>query len=373
MMLLRIFLACTMLALLVAQSFATVTEIGPFDYPDPSGLKADVSNSHTLDATTDRTAVIFTAPKTGNISAIGYTVRTVTSSQSVDARIETVDGTTGFPSGTLIDSPTNSAYSSQSPVAASTYYEPSLTAAQAVTKGNTYAVVFQFTSTAGTIQMLVMDQGNAGLNLPYGAFNSTGSYAKVTARAVSVVLKYDDGNYYSVGLPPPVGVTGTVSKAYNSGSSPDEYGIRFTPTVTMTVNGWWGGFYMANGGTADVVLYDSDQTTVITKTSLDGDNNGQATTNGYTRGFFESDATLTAGLTYYLVLKPTNTTNVTLMHLTFPNTGIMAMLSGGATTSECYRVDAAGSWNVTGTTVRPWLGFRVTGITQTGGSHVIGQ
>ena len=346
------------------------TNFGPFLWPQTYLTKFDSSTSQTLDAAADRHAIVFSVPKTGNITAVGWATRTVTSSQSVDVRLETIDGTTGYPSGTLIDSPTNQASATRATVASNTYYEETLTAAQAVTMGQVIACVVQFTGTAGTIQTLNLDSLASAVGFPYGVFNTTGTYAKNINRVMNIVLKYDDGSYYEVGCPPPV-ISTTMSVAYNSGSATDEYALKFTPQVPITVSGWWGSIQPATGGTYDIVLYDSDGITALKTVSYDGDNFGGTATSGHLRGYFNGTQILQAGVAYRLALKPTNTTNVTLYYLEFNSSAILGALSGGPNAFQSSRVDA-GSWVDTATTKRPWLGLIVSAIDIGGGSYVIG-
>lgn len=349
-----------LLAGLPIWSWATVVTVTPFLYPFDYRYVGDVSNSNTLDNAADRHALIFKAPATCSATKVGFSTRTVTSSQSVDVRIETVDGTSGDPSGTLIDSPTNQAYGTEATLASNTYYEPTLTAAQSLTAGTTYAVVIQYTSTAGTIQTLNQSIDTSTAEFPYASYNLTGSYAKSASTILNIVL-YCGGAYYELGTMPPLS-SATLSAAYNSGSTPDERGNKITFPVPVKVDGFWAMAGGAAGGTWDFVLYDSDGTTALKTISFDGDQRGNGTTRGKIYVRWGSPISLSANTAYRVVIKPTNTTNVTLYQFTVNSTAILDAYSGGSAAFLTTRVDAAGSWTDTATTTRAMVGLIVTGL-----------
>ena len=326
---------------------------GPILFPYHYNITNDVSNSKILDATTDRVAVVFAIPKTGNLVSIMFSTRTVTTSQSIDMRLETVDATNGNPSGTLYHA--NATASVASPTS-NTVYEPAFTAF-AVTAGDMVAAVIQFTSTAGNLQIHAHNQFFNSVRIPYGVYNLTGSYAKDTSVAMNILLKYDDGLYYEVGVLPPLANLGSaVTVAYNSGSTTNERGIKFQVPAPVRVCGAWLNAYGATGGTYDVVLYDSDGSTVVTSVSFDGDIQAGSNGAGYIYVRFNTTKVLTINTYYRLTLKPTNTTNVTLTEYTFSSTAHMDAVSGG---SNFHRtVKTSGSW-VDTTTVRSWIGLVV--------------
>ena len=63
--------------------------------------------SNLMDANGEKVANVFVATKTGNISKIYVRFGTVTTPQDVDIRVESVDLTTGSPSGNLLAANTN--------------------------------------------------------------------------------------------------------------------------------------------------------------------------------------------------------------------------------------------------------------------------
>lgn len=330
----------------------SLVSITSFIYPYHYNVIRDNSNSTTLDNAADRIAVVFSIPKTGNVTAVGWTTTTVTSSQSIDTRIETIDAATGHPSGTLYHA---NATVAQATLASTTYYEPTFASAAPVTAENMVAVVLQYTSTAGTISFRTINQLFNSLMFPYGDCNLTGSYGKDTSKTLSIVLKYDDGLYYEVGVPLPISNT-NISVSYNVDTVTfDEYGIKFSVPVPCRVSGvWLGGSNVSAGGTADVVLYGSDGSTTLESISLDGDIQAGSSTAGYMYMKFATPQTLTKDTYYRLTLKPTNATNSTLMEFTYASSAILDAISGGSNVHETKRLNT-GAWTDT-TNIRPWMG-----------------
>lgn len=326
----------------------------PFIFPYHLNMIRDNSNAILLDAAADRAALVFSIPKTGNITAVGWSTATVTTSQSLDIRIENISVTTGHPDDTLYHA---NATVAQASVASNTYYEPTFASAVPVTAENLVAVVIRYTSTAGNLNIRTNNQQFNGMMFPYGDANLAGSYAKDASKGISIILKYDDGLYYEVGVLPPISNNGTINVSYNVDTVTfDEYGIKFQVPFPCRVSGvWLGGSYISAGGLADIVLYASDGSTTLESISLDGDILAGTSTGGYIYTKFATPQTLVKNTYYRLTLKPTNTTNSVLMEFTFNSSAILDAISGGSNVHETKRLNLGG-WTDT-TNIRPWMGL----------------
>src|SRR5688572_2287311 len=82
---------------------------GGFFYPRMIGATGAVAPvvSLTLDASGEKIGWVLQAAATGAIDAIWFRTGTVTTGDTVDVRIETVDPSTGLPTGTLWSANTN--------------------------------------------------------------------------------------------------------------------------------------------------------------------------------------------------------------------------------------------------------------------------
>ena len=131
-----------------------------------------ISSVMALTAVSYKGAVIIQAPKTGNISNIGFLASVYNTQADIDVRIETINAS-GDPSGTLWTANTNVAYSVTSVGWKET---AALTASAAVVAGDLIAVVFA-NPASGTpswgLAALTGNGGNAGQNLPYCDYYTT--------------------------------------------------------------------------------------------------------------------------------------------------------------------------------------------------------
>lgn len=312
----------------------------------------------TIDAAGEKAAFVCRAPKAGTISKVAFRTVTFTGGGDVDVRLETVDLTTGDPSGTLLAANTNG---TQTIAAANTVYTKTLTAGAVVTRGQLLAAVIAYTS--GNYQIAAVTntlRGDGGF--PYSD-HFTAAWAKQSF-SPAVAFEYDDGSYSPMmGVLPPATLT---SLAIASNTTPDEVGVQFTVPVSVQVCGFYIAVELDQDG--DVVLYDSASTALAT-VSLDKDCR-MTTSSGFFVGRFTTQITLTAGATYRLAFKPTTTTNLTFWVLDV-TAAMMAAFPGGTAWVYTSRTDA-GAWTDTTTRYAP-LGLICDGIDAgTSGSHFIG-
>lgn len=321
----------------------------------PPHLAAAIAfgNNLVIDANDEKAAFIFMAPKTGTVSKIWFRTATVTTGDTVDVRLETVDATTGAPSGTLFAANTNG---SQSILLTddNTVFVTTLTATASVTKGDLLTIVVALPSVAvGNMVIAAISGAAMALEYPYSALY-TGTWAKGT-NICCCALEYNDGSYAHVeGVFPFSAVANT---AFNSGSTPDERGNMFQVPFPCRVTGFW--LWADLDGNCDIVLYDSDGTTALLTKSLDLDNR-PVTTNARQVYPFNSTANLSANTNYRIVLKPTSATSVTLQEFTVNAAAVMDAHSGGQNVHLTTRVDA-GSWTQT-TTQRAMIGVALDGF-----------
>lgn len=306
-----------------------------------------------LDAAGEKVAVVMQAPKTGSIRKIHFRTGTVTSATDTDVRIETVDATTGNPTGTLFGTTTNVTVASASITANAWITTGALTADCAVTRGSDkIAIVIAPTGTPN-YQVSYLT-GNTNRNSPYNV-HYTASWSKTTFSLPVIALEYSDG---TLAIAPGVYPWSAINThSYGNGSTPDEVALKFSLAAPVRVTGVWA---IADlDGDADFVLYDSDGSTVLASTSTDKDiRSGTSTKSG--EWLFAASQQLSANTSYRLSLKPTSATTLTTYSFDVASAAILDQLAGGRNFHHSTRVDA-GSWTDT-TTRRPFMGLIIDGI-----------
>jgi hypothetical protein len=301
------------------------------------------SSTLTIDAAGEKAATIFRVPHTGNISHVGFRVASVTSAQTLRCSLQTVSGT-GDPTGTDYG---GSAPGTQTP-AANTAYSVALATPAAATLNDVVAIVVEFDSTPGNLAISAVG-GGLSRKFPYGSL-FTASWAPSTA-LTAMWVAYDDGSVYPMGTYPYSSYGGV---SYNSGSSPDEYALRFQLPFPARVAGYWfGGGGNAAGSDFDVVLYDSSSV-AIASDSWDGDLRSSNTAINH-EGRFTSPVTINANEVYRLALKPTTANNITISRVIVLSAAVFGAHDGGTEFYLSTRTDA-GAWTDS-TTIRPIFGL----------------
>lgn len=323
---------------------------GVIAYPRPVSIST-VTTSMT--ASGDKAAFVFQIAKTGTVTKIGFLTGTVTTGDTVDVRLETVNTTTGAPTGTLWATNTNG---SQAIDAAddNTWFTVTLTAGASVTKGDIVAVVIVNGGTPGNMEIV---HGGGGL------FDEAFPYITDFAAAVwtsdnespNCALEYSDGSYaYSPGVYPFSAIN--ISVAYNNTSDPDHRGLKFQLPVPVRVVGGW--FESDLEAAANLKLYDSDGTSVLESISVPS---GPRSTTGHGVHivFFTSAHSLSKDTYYRLVLEPSTTTSIDLDEISVPTAAVLDGWDGGQNFHYTQKKDAG--WTDT-TTKRPMMGLLIDAL-----------
>lgn len=307
-----------------------------------------------LDASGEKGAFVFQAPKTGSIRKIGVRFNTVTTPTDTDFRLETVDGTTGFPSGALFGTNTNVTVASASITSNTFVLSGALTADASVTKGQYIALVIAPSGSPNFNVALFSQPSTYQLGITYSAAFLSAAWSK-SGTWNPFAVEYSDGSYaYIVGAIP---ASAVVDQAIASNTTPDEIALKFTLAAPARVAGMWA--MIDPDADWDYVLYDSDGTTVLATASVDA-TNLVAVTDRYQPFLFATPVELTAGVARYATVKPTSTTGIGLALFDVPSAAAMDQMPGGQNFHYAARTDA-GAWAAT-TTRRPLIGLLIDQI-----------
>ncbi len=313
--------------------------VGSQFWPQPF-IATTVGTAILLDADTEAAWAIHSIQRSGggNIRYIHSRTGTVTTGGTADVRVETVDAS-GNPSGTLWATNTNG---SQNFAASNTLYRTQLTADATVALGDLLIVMVQVPASRNfNIVRSPSTIGNRGFPYPGGP----GLTTKIDLTGSPFALEYSDGI-----IEHPVGVlAGAVtpaSLAVNTGTTPDEVGLLFSPVLTCRCTGWWAHLGVAASAAYEVRLLNASDT-VLASTTM----SASYTTNAGGRLYsacwdnVADGLTLTAGTTYRVVILPTTANTVTCYRFTAYNNAFFDSL-GLPGAQETTRVNA-GAWTDT--------------------------
>lgn len=256
-----------------------------------------------------------------------------------------------------------------SAVTASTWYKTdALSTTRTVAFGELMACRIEFNSFAGAdafnVQNIATSSGYVGIG---GIAHYTTSWASASLHP-NIIFEFDDGTFGTFANAHPC--ASIVTTSYNSTSTPDEVALKFQVPFPCKIDAVWAQMsILAAARNFDFVLYEG--TTALQTVSVDGD---------YCAGSSYShkiavipETTLTAGVDYYLSLKPTSASNIGAASFTVAEANHFQAMPGGTTWQFATRTDA-GAWSAT-TTQRLLAGIRISALSDgasTGSTGVIG-
>jgi len=200
------------------------------------------------------------------------------------------------------------------------------------------------------------------LNIPRDAYNAhttnNGSSWTRNQNVMSLALKYDDGTYAFIS-PYVYPFKTRQSETFSSASATTERGLYFRLPFSYQCDGAWARCSLF-GASLDIVLYDSDGTTVL------GSQNFNDTTGGVIFSSTECNlsarwapVTLLANTYYRVVVKP-GATSCILWDFNVESNAHLTAVEGGS--DWIYTMKTSGSWSEPDNTRRPFMGIRMSGV-----------
>jgi len=323
--------------------------------------------SSILNGATDKWACVFRVPKSGTLDQFEFRGEKIVldGASAVRLSFQNVNPADGLPDGVqdeFVDMATGDFVAGewQRPPTVITDDGTVGGVKRSVTQGDLLSAVIEFqTFTAlDDIRIKTLDAQTPKVEhvFPYFAADAGAGYVKGTRQPV-LALKYSDGSFAEL-APNIIPSVATAGISYNSGSSPDEIGIRFRVPFPIKVKGGWVLLDSFTGGAlTDLVLYDSDGATVLATVNMDPDvsaNNGV----GVQFHYFNSEITLLANTYYRFVCKPTTTNGIILVQWTADVAALLDTLPGGQDFHRTHRTDG-GAWS-NDPVNRPLLGVYAT-------------
>lgn len=323
-------------------------------WPTNVGAAPSLStSSFTIDAAGEKAALVAISAVAKSIRYIYVRTATVTTGDTVDVRIETVD-TDGLPSGTLWAANTNVALAVAGSDDNVWLKAGPLTADAALSVGSVFAVVVVNGGGGGNIQIASYQDQLA--QVPFGVHFTT-SWTKRDFLPL-FFIEYSDGTYAPIFGLLDIGAP-INAQTFNSGSTTNRRGNRMTLPFPCQASGCWVWMGIGTATTFSVVLYDTDGSSVLATTGSVDSDIVEANTAGIAYIPFTAPVTLTSGGPYRLAFVPGSATNQTLYDFDVPEAAVMGSFPLG---TDCYRsVFTSSAWVDTAAS-RSCLGLILTGF-----------
>jgi hypothetical protein len=287
----------------------SVPYLGTLYGPAPYWLGTGASTAHTfpINGAGDEAYTTFVALQSDTVTDYDFAVTSNIGSTDVDVMISEIDANgrpTGVPAG---GGAAESLTISSNGRKTGAFATPSTLVA-----GTQYAFLVQWTGNTGSFAIRTGDGITSGDANRWGDFvgtNNAGSYGESLSSTIRMGAYYSDGRAV-------LALTQTFGLAsFRDSDSPDEYAVKFTVPVSMTING----IFAAVGGlsasaTWDIVLYDTDGTTELGSGSF---TQQQVGGRDWSIVMLSSDVTLTPGGSYRVSVRPSASLFVTIWRVSY--------------------------------------------------------
>lgn len=280
-------------------------------------------------------------------------------------RVETVDTSTGLPTGTLVHANATDLVTITSGAAD---YANNFDGTFSLTQGQLIAFVISVSSgTPSAVNFATWEDDGAAVMVPY-LLDFDASAALRATTSFCAGLGISGGG--AMPLPKMWPINAVSVETYNSGSSPDTIGNQIVVDAPIRVAGAY--YWVDQDADATLKLYGTDGATVLASVSL-YTSIPPITSMQLCEARFTSSVELAAG-TYWLAVEATTGTNIGIATITFASSTWRSGSPFGAdkiTYAACTQTPAnTGSWTVT-ETKQAMLGLIIDGID--GGASSGGQ
>ena len=295
----------------------------------------------TLDAAGEYASLVLQADQAMTVSHVAFRNGTATGSPTLNVRIETVDTTTGQPTGTLWAPNTSINTGVLASNAFGTY---ALTAAASIAVGDVFAIKLAYSSGTSVIVQQVTNVQQSSAR-PYYATSIGGTAAKAIASGLVMALGSSATSFYEV---PQLYPFSSVSfSAFNNASSAKK-GARFkVPFRCGCV-----GIRISQGtavGDFNIILMD-DSGAELANSSTAIDANRRLNTGFYPLWLrFDNAVPLSPNTWYRAVIEPSTATNARIDYFILPSSNFQSAWPGGG---DFYMTEfAAPTWTDTVTQI----------------------
>lgn len=336
-------------------------------FPTVSG-DLTLGTAATINALSSHVAVIFQAPRTGNVVKMYMRLGAVTTGATMKMTLETLDSSTPRrPSGTVINNgtfddvvTTGNANSIRTASFSGTL--------PAVVQGSEYAACYR-SGPDGTVPNLVVSRLAFGASqLPYAqaVINGTPSIPHTSFHCLA--LEYENGEIYEI--PGCILASSVANQGYSSSNNPNEYGNVWTPEADTYVDAFWG--HLGGGSAAQEPYFEiRDAAGTLQRSQLVDAAARGSTNRGTTLITLATPYLFPAGVKTYFTVRANTTTAININYMDFISNN---MLNSCFLGKNCFGVTRnGGAFSEINT--RKYMLFPLTGGVDIpsggGGSNII--
>lgn len=340
-----------------------ITKPLPWPGVNLANTTVTVGASTVLDASGEYECYVGYAREAMTISHVGFRVNTATGSPTADVRIETVDASTGLPTGTLWNTNTNIVTGALS----TGWTLQALTASASIAKGQVFAVKILYNS--GTT--LTLNNVGGAIEgqkaIPYRVVNTGTPTKTVLSATPAMVLGSNSTTFYRIiGMLP---IT-TITNGTFSNTNAAKRGLRFQVPFACRATGIRHYLGTAVGDFNAAILDDAGNELSSSSTAFEGDI-GLNTVSGSCDLFLDNAVILTPNTWYRATIEPSSATNSAVFFFTLPSADYASGMPGG--TKGHYTTLASGVWDDSGTDKVPLMDILLDQLDDgVGGARVIG-
>jgi len=324
---------------------------GGFPFPAwPTGVNQGPSLSAiTLDASGEKAAAIWRATAAKAIRKVHLRLGAVTTGDTVDVRVETVDtASTGDPTGTLWAS----AGSANASLVVGSGDDNTWKSVTLTNDTNALAIgdVFALVVVNGAVgNMTLSAYGDQSMVFPYSDLFAAAAWTKDDNPYV-IVPEYSDGSFEPI-----LGYTGVGApintNTFDSDDTTNRRGNIFQIAFPARASGAWA--WIDHDAAFSMKVYDAAGTSVLATTPVANAFQRGITTPGIVYMPFAAPVELAAGTNYRIAIVPDIASNIVTYDFDVPVAGMLDMFPGG---QACHRsVYTSSAWVET-TTSRSYLG-----------------
>jgi hypothetical protein len=271
----------------------------------------------------DATAFVFCAPQDMTITHLFARCHSVTSSPTLVGRVETVDPTTGYPTGT----PWATNTTGVSGTLTTGMNTIALTAAANVTKGQMVALLYAWNGIGNFTISTAIVTPTTFWNGPYKLTNITGSWVKNGFQGAAVGVGSSATSMYCIEGFFPLSAA-FAANAFNNASSAQR-GARFRVPVDCYISGFRYLPLTATGDFTAAILDASSNELNSSRTSFTGKISPEQSQGAHNLYFDNEVGPLSIATDYFLAIQPLSATNCNMYTFTVANNNFRKAFPGG--------------------------------------------